>query len=141
MSMTEKHRTTSGRQLDLTARIPVSATPGDRVECEWLLANRSREDALVGFYLHVSASSITQLACSAGVARRGRFNGNASLSIPAGKTVWVSATLRPCEVGDDEVRVVAVTRDETIERADTVAVAAPFRGAENNRPLAFVVQV
>lgn len=95
----------------------------DRVQLE--LTNRGGEDALVGFYLRVSPASLAQLVCSAGEARRGRFHGSANLVIPAGQAVSVSATLQPQTVGDQDVRVVAVTRNETIERADTVVVAAP----------------
>jgi hypothetical protein len=139
MSTTENRHDGAPHQLQLTSWIQDSAVSGRRVECEWLLVNRSSEDALVGFYLHVYPGSISDLACTAGVARCGRFHGSASVAIPAGQFATVSAGWQAQGAGDHAVRVVAVTRNEMIARTHTVGVVGA--GARRAGTLPFSVRL
>jgi hypothetical protein len=124
MSATENRTDAAAEQdVELTTWIQSSARSGDRIRCEWLLANRGSEEALVGFYLHLSLGSISELACSEGISRRGRFHGSATFAIPPGEVVTVSAGLQLSDTGDHQIRVVAVTRNETLDHTHTVAVA------------------
>jgi hypothetical protein len=101
--------------------MPVSPRAGDQVVCEWQLTNHSDTAIVAGFYLRTSRAPLAALGCSSGQIR-GRFYGSAVLEIPRGKTATISALLEPRVPGEHQLRVTVVTRNETLERADTIRV-------------------
>jgi hypothetical protein len=119
---------TSRHQVELEGRVPVSATPGAWVPCEWGITNLGVTEIRVNFYLRSTPAPLAALVCLVGAARNGRFHGSATIVIRKRETAIVSALLQPREIGEYTVSAAAVTRNETVERTDVVAVY----GAKND---------
>jgi hypothetical protein len=108
--------------IELATHVPAAAMPGEHVACEWTLTNPGLVAIAASFYVRSAPARLVALVCRGGRALGGRHHGSAAVVIEPGTTATVSALLDARTPVDHRVRVAVVTRSETLERTDTVAV-------------------
>jgi hypothetical protein len=114
---------TSLSYVDSAGRAPLAGGTGVCIECAWEVANRGEGDIRVSFFVRTAPAALLALVSPSADVCRGRFHGTAALVVPSCTAAKISALVRAPAEGVYTVRVAAVTRAETLERADTVVVS------------------
>jgi hypothetical protein len=118
---------TSLSYVDSAGRAPLAGGTGVCIECAWEVANLGEGDIRVSFFVRTAPAALLALVSPRADVCRGRFHGTAALVVPSCAAARISALVRAPAEGAYTVRVAAVTRAETLERADTVVVSTSPR--------------